>query len=1473
MLKSEAQKQSALSLAILQDTSHLAALHAEARSAEEAEQKAEILKWLSNQDQFKEHHDNISRYKEGTGMWFLNDPKFVEWRDGVTDTLFCVGMPGAGKTVMSAMVIRHLFEESQIPNRLTAVAFLYLRYDLQDTQSFELFLRSLISQVVNQLEEVPGFILEAYSKRFGPKYDPKDPKSETKSLKTLLQAAVKCFSCVYFVLDALDECDVVGTQDLILTIRSLQNTRIKLFTTSRFKPEVEERFESKQSIEIRGSDADIESYARGRVKELPRCVKASPTLQEEVIQAIVASARGMFLLSKLHVDSLRDKRTLKAVKNIVRTLPSGSHAYETAYDWAIKRITEQSKDDYKLAQEVLTWIVYALRPLTETDLETALAVELGEKRLDPDNFVTTAELVSLCAGLVTVDEESKTVRLAHYTTREYFARNPQHLLQNPHRILSDICISYLGIDDFMAEGYVDDEYERHLSSHAHGFAFLSYAAKHWENHSRAALPFNNEEDDTQTSILELQLLQHKELMESYFRARGAWTRKYQATWSWGPDGHVFIYERKTGMQYAAARGNPDHVSALLKLGLDPDESMDGTTALFEAARGHHQSIVRLLIEAKADISFQAEMSGHTALTAAIDIHFVWLNPVYSASSHKNHHPSQVDPAPTVALLLEAGADPEHLPRCLDNLTPLMRASEYGLETVVTMLCKAGVDVDRRGGHDLWGTGGRTALHIAACHGHKIIVKQLLQHGCDPTIVDNKGKSPAVCAAEHQQWATVEVLLEASTIDTYRTTPYGDTLLELALRSESCPEALIEWLLHLSDGATALMLASRAANSELVISLESGTTVLFENYSAGSPLAIAAWNGRVGIVRILLDTGGVQQDDLSFIVILAASRGHVEVLRILINAGADINIATGDGTTALMSAVRNERLDAARMLIEAGAAVNARAVDGSFPFMLSATLGNGDITRLLLDSGANAQMRNVREETVLMSMMRAAMRHLWDALLQKRIKGVFHMVVEAGVDINASSDNGDTALWLTTEPGDGHPHLARVWLALLLQAGADISISERSQQTALISFSRIDKMDISVLESLLEAGADPNERDDSGMTALMWASSGWNGSQVNKLKVLLAHGSNPNAVNKGGETALMMAIGDGRGTICTETVCELLTAGANPNHEDDTGRNVFFYLALRDPCPHTVKYEMVFRTLVDAGGNISAVARNHETLLMWSARIGAWKLLKLLLAAGTDPHGSNKDGQNAIMLANIMGGDKCEEVIELLLDAGVDPNQRDCNGENALMLASRSSHSPVLLRKLLSAGMDPHERDANGRSMLMLVALNNRSSLLEDDEHENLHEMVAALIAAGVCVDLRDKNGNTALMYAVAYRGPVRILLRAGANPNITNNLGETALMKCFIGIKARPKMTICALIDAGANLNITDNNGRNVLIWAASSKHWLHQNIQAIKRILKLPGLVLDHADHDGDTAVVWAERVGNKLIADLIRKKIYGCE
>lgn len=1287
------------------------------------------MEWLSDHDHIKEHQDTISRYKEGTGMWLLHDPKFKEWESGTFDTLFCVGMPGAGKTVMSAMVVRHLFQTPRISNDDVGVAFLYFRYDLRDKQSTERLLGSLIRQLVSQLVEAPDSIEQDFKRVEKGRCIP--PSSE------MLQHAVDCFSCVYLVIDALDEGVLQRTKDLISTIRSLRKARIKLLTTSRFLPEIQTQFKNNHSIEIRGSDIDIESYTTDRLGELPRCVQNNLPLQAEITQAIVASTRGMFLLAKLHIDSLKDKRTLKAMRSTLGMLPSGSSAYETAYDGAIKRISDQSESDYKLAQQALTWLVYAMRPISEIDLEAALAVELGERYLDPDNIVPVMELLSLCAGLVILDKESKVVRLVHYTTQEYFSHNPQHLLRNPHRVLSNVCVSFLGIDDFKSACYRGGPDHKRLSSNIHRSTFLSYAARHWEDHASAAQPCVNDEESSQRLAIEVHLLRNNDLMECYLRARRGWIEDHRED----RELDVFKCERRTGMQYAAAKGNLEQMSALLESGLDPNETTYGTTALFEAARGHHESIVRLLIEAKADVHFQAKESAHTSLTAAIDLHFARLSPVFLASFHGDHYPSTIlDPAPTVALLLEAGADPEHLPGNLDNLTPLMRACDYGMETVVNMLCEAGVEVDRRGGNDLWGSGGRAALHVAAAHGYENIVKRLLDTGCDPDIADNLNRSPAICAAAGEHWKVLDLLLDTAAIDLHRETAYGDTILDLSCNSRNSPDAVIKRLdfarpdgvnassrplikaararkqtavemlleagadphltnpegvtaLHMAarldnsddqhtsvaiaksllkakmavdtrgrDGSTALMLASRDSHSEMARLLrDNGANVALRDNRNWCVLTYAAAEGHADIVASLLCAGADPKTDLSFI--CAASSGHCNVLCILINSGVNTSTASEDGTTALVSAVKYGRLDAARLLIENGAALNAQTADGTSPLMLSAAGGHKALTRLLLESGANVNLTNERGETALMAAMRTESQKVRSAGFPEENQDVFRMLLVAGTDVNASTHDGETALLLATDLRYPRPDNVR----LLLEAGADASVAHRAQKISLLSYGGIGELSLLTLEALLKAGADPNEYDSNGMTALLKVSSGWD-FQLDQLRVLLRYGAIPDIPNHKGQTALMLAIRDRHWVSCLTAVRELLNAGANPNYEDAAGRHALFYLALRS---HKIQYSELFRALVDAGGDTSAIAKDHETLLIYSVRLGAWALMKLLLAAGTDPRDSNKKGRNAIMLASKAGGKDGEQAVKLLLDAGFDPNERDCHGYSALRLAAMS----------------------------------------------------------------------------------------------------------------------------------------------------------------------------------------------------------
>src|SRR6266536_5306516 len=68
-----------------------------------------ILNWLTPFDYDPQQRDFISRRQAGTGQWLLDSVEFQAWRKTEKQTLFCWGMPGAGKTIITSIVVDYLF--------------------------------------------------------------------------------------------------------------------------------------------------------------------------------------------------------------------------------------------------------------------------------------------------------------------------------------------------------------------------------------------------------------------------------------------------------------------------------------------------------------------------------------------------------------------------------------------------------------------------------------------------------------------------------------------------------------------------------------------------------------------------------------------------------------------------------------------------------------------------------------------------------------------------------------------------------------------------------------------------------------------------------------------------------------------------------------------------------------------------------------------------------------------------------------------------------------------------------------------------------------------------------------------------------------------------------------------------------------------------------------------------------------------
>lgn len=99
--------------------------------------------------------------------------------------------------------------------------------------------------------------------------------------------------------------------------------------------------------------------------------------------------------------------------------------------------------------------------------------------------------------------------------------------------------------------------------------------------------------------------------------------------------------------------------------------------------------------------------------------------------------------------------------------------------------------------------------------------------------------------------------------------------------------------------------------------------------------------------------------------VSAEQNHVEVMRLLLEASANTNLANHEGETALMKASHAGHLEAARLLVEAGAETNLRNSCGTAALTMASKADHVEVARLLLEASADKDSRNYQDETPLM----------------------------------------------------------------------------------------------------------------------------------------------------------------------------------------------------------------------------------------------------------------------------------------------------------------------------------------------------------------------------------------------------------------------------------------------------------------------------------------------------------------------------
>jgi ankyrin len=406
---------------------------------------------------------------------------------------------------------------------------------------------------------------------------------------------------------------------------------------------------------------------------------------------------------------------------------------------------------------------------------------------------------------------------------------------------------------------------------------------------------------------------------------------------------------------------------------------------------------------------------------------------------------------------------------------------------------------------------------AVLQGKKEVVRALLQKGVDVNVPQIDGTTALHWAVRADDLEMTDLLLRAGARAS-ATNRDGATPMQLASLNGSA--AMIGRLLKAgvdanaplsSSGDTALMLAARTGKAEAVkLLLDSGAKVdARESWGDTTALMWAVAEGNHAVVRLLIDHGA-DVNLRSRFVPSATGRGFEGATPVAARANQPAEDNSSGSLTPLMFAAREGDLESARMLVAAGADINVRGGDGKDALGLAVFNGGYDVASFLIDNHANVNQADAQRFTPLFwavdrRNMETAPNFPW--MVTADPLPLIEKLLNAGADVNFLVNNTPRA-----RMRDGSPRIVFATalmraafsgditlVKLLLAHGADTKIVSKDSETVLMaacgtgfipgySKGRTAAERLEVVKLLIDLGQDVNAGDDYGITALMVAAN-------------------------------------------------------------------------------------------------------------------------------------------------------------------------------------------------------------------------------------------------------------------------------------------------------------------------------------------------------------------------------------------------
>ncbi|KAI4219647.1 MAG: hypothetical protein L6R36_008178 [Xanthoria steineri] len=897
----------------------------------------------------------------------------TNWLKNPHDALWIYGIPGAGKTTLSTLVVDEIFTRKR--SNSVGTAYFYVRHDDKESHKPPSVLGSLISQLARHNREALADVMRLYTQHQTHGFVAPDEED----LKQKLHEISQHFTEVYIMIDGLDECGSPYDADrrrlvkAIAELHTIKEVSVRTLVFSRKESDIEKEFVRMQfhTVSIAATSGDLRLFANAWSGELD---VHSEGLKAEIIYALVTQARGMFLWVRAQVDYLQrlpnDKEKRKALTRLPPDLPQ---TYIRIFE-TIDEIYPRQTTTY--IKRLLTWLVFDSTQdhdvgdpkFTIDTLREAICMEDAGDWPTMESIPTRDNIFRWLGCLLRVDGYNQPT-LSHFTIKD-FLTDATELVSSSHaarqymvgpedeRHLVNVCLNYAMHSHSSDTLFASQQDPKQVVSER---PFYRYVVAQLPSFLSTVGNLNAELDHLIKLFLCMPPCPEFELWEICFARRIYVNDTFPEGEDYNEDeidDKDVTHHLPTPLHFACFTGLKDQVKMLLDHGVDPNAT--------DRSKGSEILPIHLSIVSRAFAADSLCMSW-----CNFGLYLELPNDDLNLGDNGVATPEPSDVQIT-RMLVQAGADVNYqLRSVLHNqdcvTTPLVLALALGTTTIASLLLEKGANWDARasdarvdnepnGISDLCSVRGLLDLlgHWPKLEDIVWIVAEL--SGCDGlmTMLEERELSQDQDELVTQSTGSLQdndrdpednsANLQKDFVNAFSSGNWQDVR-ELLTKNPDLDANCAD-----ENGESAIHLASKVEGDALPFLLERGANpdlILPYGYTA---LCEASENGFTENMKLLLQHGAniEHQSRHGYTpLLLATFAGQNDAVQLLLNMGADINATLDKGMGAMHLALLNYDAIVVDSLLTRGIKYSSPDNYGTTPLCLACGRGLEKVVQQLL----------------------------------------------------------------------------------------------------------------------------------------------------------------------------------------------------------------------------------------------------------------------------------------------------------------------------------------------------------------------------------------------------------------------------------------------------------------------------------------------------------------------------------------------